>query len=81
LRGVIAYYALALFAKTFHFDRPAGGSGQRRISAPFDLSKLLWKPASQNRLPVMSLENTLADSVSTTRRLRAAPADGEHIGS
>jgi len=80
LRGVIAYYALALFAKTFLSDDPAGGPWPQRISAARRVSKLFWKPASQKRLPATGLENPLAGSVSTTPRLQAAPDDGEHTG-
>jgi len=69
-----------LFAKTFLYDDPAAGHGAQRISAARRLSELFSKPASQKRLPATDLENPLAESVSTTPCLRAAPDYGEHAG-
>lgn len=61
-----------LFAKTFLSDDQAGKSGQQLIPATPGLSKLFWKPASQNRRPMTGTENQLSNTVGTMLRLRAA---------
>src|SRR3546814_10746660 len=42
LRGVIAYYALALFAKTFLSDDPAGGRSEEHTSELQSLMRISY---------------------------------------
>src|SRR3546814_18379492 len=71
LRGVIAYYALALFANTFLTDDPARGPRPQRISAARPVSKPFWTHASPKRLPATGLVHPPTWCLIATTRLQA----------